>query len=164
MFTVLSNTRNFNLYLIAALAIMMVILLTFTVVPAISDPEPVLAPVSGISEPASDYYQRHPELRASVQDAAIPVIANSEASDYFQRHPELRMPGTGIDLTDYASRHPELSASANQPLAASDYFMRHPELTISVEASADLTDYFFRQELLSSGSSVDLTDYFFRHP
>jgi hypothetical protein len=91
MFTVLPNTRNFNLFLIAALAIMMVVLLTFAVAPAISAPKTVLIPVSGISETASDYYQRHPELRASVQDAA-------EGSDYFQRHQELSGP-VEIDRT-----------------------------------------------------------------
>ena len=36
MFTVLSNTRNANLYIITALAIMIVVLLTFAVVPSIS--------------------------------------------------------------------------------------------------------------------------------
>lgn len=63
MFTVLSNTRNFNLYLIAALAIVMAVLLTFAVVPAISTSEPVLVPVTGSSQAGSDYYERHPELR-----------------------------------------------------------------------------------------------------
>jgi len=113
MFTVLSNTRNSNLYLIAALAILMVVLLTFAFAPAISVPEPVLVPVTGISETASDYYQRHPELRASAanvadltgdfslrhpewassaQNAVVPVTGSSEASDYFQRHDELSAP------------------------------------------------------------------------
>lgn len=40
MFTVLSNTRNANLYIITALAIMILILLTFAVVPSISVREP----------------------------------------------------------------------------------------------------------------------------
>lgn len=126
MFTVLSNTRNSNLYLIAALAIVAVVLLTFAVVPAISAPEPALVPVTGISEAGSDYYQRHPELRilagigvdvtgdfflrhpqwmGSIQNAAIPVTAPSEALDYFQRHPELSAPAESTDLSDYFLRH-----------------------------------------------------------
>lgn len=127
MFTVLSNTRNFNLYLIAALAIMMVILLSFAVAPAISDPKPVLVPAGGISQPASDYYQRHPELRlpvavvvdrtgdfyqrhpewaSNVQNVAIPVTANSEASDYFQRHPELSAPIESLETPGLACESP----------------------------------------------------------
>jgi hypothetical protein len=106
MFTVLSNTRNFNLYLIAALAIMVVILLTFAIAPAISDPKPVLVPVGGISEPASDYYQRHPEWASNVQNVAIPVTANSEASDYFQRHPELSAPIESLERPGMACESP----------------------------------------------------------
>ena len=41
MFTVLSNTRNSNLFLIGALVIAAVALLTLVVVPAISVPQPV---------------------------------------------------------------------------------------------------------------------------
>jgi hypothetical protein len=106
MFTVLSNTRNFNLYLIAALAIMMVILLTFVVAPALSAPKPVLVPGSGSSEAASDYYQRHPELRASLQNVAIPATDNSEASDYFQRHPELSAPIGSLERPGMACESP----------------------------------------------------------
>ena len=40
MFTVLSNTRNANLYMITALAILIVVLLTFAFVPSISVKEP----------------------------------------------------------------------------------------------------------------------------
>jgi hypothetical protein len=109
MFTVLSNTRNSNLFLIGALAIVVITLVTLAVAPAVSAPQPVLAPVARLSEAGSDYYLRHPELRIStalatyiasdfylrhpewasnVQNAAIPVTGNSEASDYFQRHRE----------------------------------------------------------------------------
>lgn len=66
-----------------------------------------------ISEVGSDYYLRHPELRASgaiiidttvdyflrhpewvanAQNAVVPVTGNSETSDYFQRHYELSAP------------------------------------------------------------------------
>jgi hypothetical protein len=106
MFTVLSNTRNFNLYLIAALAIMMVVLLTFVVAPAVSAPKPVLIPVNGSSDTGSDYFQRHPELRASLQDAAIPVIDNSDTSDYFQRHPELSAPIENLETPGMACESP----------------------------------------------------------
>ncbi|RPJ25063.1 MAG: hypothetical protein EHM33_15785 [Chloroflexi bacterium] len=126
MFTVLSNTRNTNLYVIVALAIALVVILSFTFAPAISAPEPVLVPVTGLSEASSDYYQRHPELRASaaiisdvtddlylrhpewintVQNAGIPVTGALEASDYFQRHAELRAPIETDDLSDYFLRH-----------------------------------------------------------
>jgi hypothetical protein len=119
MFTVLSNTRNSNLFLIGALAIVAITLLTLAIVPAISAPQPALAPAPRFSEAGSDYYQRHPELRVStargtnmagdfylrhpewasnVQNVAIPVIGNSEASDYFQRHQELSAP-VEIDST-----------------------------------------------------------------
>jgi hypothetical protein len=46
MFTVLSNTRNANLYLITALAIVLVVLLTFAVVPAIATPKPASVPIT----------------------------------------------------------------------------------------------------------------------
>jgi|GEM_PF-3761842 len=44
MFTVLSNTRNSNLYIITALAIMIVVLLTFAVVPSIPVPQRAAIP------------------------------------------------------------------------------------------------------------------------
>ena len=146
MFTVLSNTRNSNLYLIAALAVMIVALLTFTIAPAISAPKPVTVPVSGLAEQArSDYYQRHPELNlpgaagvdlqgdfflrhpewaSSVASVAIPVTGSSVALDYFQRHPELSMPAVfTADTADYFIRHPELRTPTESDL--SDYFLRH---------------------------------------
>jgi hypothetical protein len=145
MFTVLSNTRNSNLYLIAALATVIVVLLTFAIAPAISAPNPVLVPVTGSSETMSDYFQRHPELNQlavvsadragdfslrhpewtlSVQNAAIPMGGTFEASDYFQRHPELSLPAaSSADLSDYSARHPELRIPAMIDL--SDYFQRH---------------------------------------
>jgi cell division protein FtsW (lipid II flippase) len=46
MFTVLSNTRNSNLYLIAALAIMVVVLLTLAIAPSISLRGPAVIPVT----------------------------------------------------------------------------------------------------------------------
>jgi hypothetical protein len=144
MFTALSNTRNSSLYLIAALATMAVVLLTFAVVPVISAPKPAPMPVIGVSAVGSDYYERHLELRvpglidmsgdffrrhpewaANVQSAAIPVTGLSEASDYFQRHSELIAPaGIAVDATDYFLRHPELSVPA-ETVELSDYFLRH---------------------------------------
>jgi len=47
MFTVLSNTRNSNMYLIIALAITLVVLLTFAVAPSITAPRPAFIPVTG---------------------------------------------------------------------------------------------------------------------
>lgn len=149
MFTVLSNTRNSGLYLIAALAVMIIVLLTFVIAPAISASRPASAPVMIVSESGSDYYQRHPELRvstapvsslmsdffqrhpdwiSSIQIAAVPVTGVSGVSDYFQRHPEwadtiqtAAIPMTGsVDMTDFFARHPELRTSD-----LSDYFLRH---------------------------------------
>src|SRR6266508_4459109 len=48
MFTVLSNTRNSNLYLISAVAIMIVVLLTLAVVPSIAVRGPAIIPVTGV--------------------------------------------------------------------------------------------------------------------
>jgi hypothetical protein len=121
MFTVLSNTRNSKLFLIGALAIVVITLLTLAIVPAVSAPQPALAPAPRLSEAGSDYYQRHPEMRVStalgsdmaddfylrhpewgsnVQNAAIPVTGSSEASDYFQRHPELSVAGVATPLAE----------------------------------------------------------------
>jgi len=47
MFTVLSSTRNSNLYLIVALATALVAVLAFAVVPAIPAPEPAIIPATG---------------------------------------------------------------------------------------------------------------------
>ena len=143
MFTVLSNTRNSNFFLIAALAVMVVILSTFAVVPAISAPNSADVVVAGASESRSDYYERHLELRApaaglngdfalrhpewtiSVRSAAVPVTGAFEASDYFQRHPELSVSaGLTVDMSDYFTRHPELRTPAESS-DLSDYFQRH---------------------------------------
>lgn len=112
MFTVLSNIRNSNLFLIGALAIVVITLLTLAIVPAISAPQPALAPAPRLSEAGSDYYQRHPELNAPVASAV------DLAGDFYQRHPNwasniqnLVAPVTGIsESLDYFQRHPELSA------------------------------------------------------
>jgi len=47
MFTVLSNTRNASLYIIAALAIMVVIILAFTIGQSIAVRGPAIVPVTG---------------------------------------------------------------------------------------------------------------------
>ena len=47
MFTVLSNTRSSNMYVITALAIALVVLLTLAVVPSIAAPQPAIIPVTG---------------------------------------------------------------------------------------------------------------------
>ena|SRR5215216_5517045 len=47
MFTVLSNTRNSNMYIVLALAITLVVLLSFAVAPSIAAPKPALIPVTG---------------------------------------------------------------------------------------------------------------------
>ena len=47
MNTVLSNTRNSNMYVVIALAITLVVLLTFAVAPSITASRPALVPVTG---------------------------------------------------------------------------------------------------------------------
>lgn len=139
MFTVLSNTRKTNLYLIVALAIALVVILGLAVVPSIAAPKAAVIPVTGIAE-SPDYYQRHPELSVP---AEIPA---AEMSDYFQRHntQSIEIPVTGLSASpDYFQRHPELNAPAGVGIAVdmSDYFLRHPALPTE---DTDLSDYFLR--------------------
>ncbi len=121
MFTVLSNTRSSNLFLIGALAIVVITLLILAVVPAISVPQPAAAPAARLSEAGSDYYERHPDVRVStalgtdntgdfylrhpewasnVETAAISLAGKYEGSDYFQRHPELSAAGVATPLAE----------------------------------------------------------------
>lgn len=144
MFTVLSNTRNSSLYLIAALAVAVVILLTFAVAPVISTSRPVTIPVTVNSEASSDYFLRHPEFRIS----AAPAVYLS--SDFYQRHQdwvssvEKIVPVNGsTELSDYFQRHLELSAPAGIAADTADYFLRHSEVRPSAP-SMDLSDYFLR--------------------
>lgn len=67
---------------------------------------------------ASDYYQRHPELKVGIAAAA---------SDWFERHPELKTVAATGDLSDYFQRHRDVIKSSN-PVDLSDWFQRHPEL------------------------------------
>lgn len=145
MFTVLSKTRNSNPSLIAALAVMTVVLLTFAVIPGISAPESALVSMTSVSAIGSEYYERHPELRVSG------AIVIDTTGDFFLRHPEwtadvqnVAIPVTGIsEVSDYFQRHPELSAAAEIAVDTADYFLRHPELHPSAP-SIDLSDYFLR--------------------
>ena len=60
---------------------------------------------------ASDFHQRHPGWKWTIDDAnpGVPVTGESAFPDYYQRHPELSAPVTiTIDTTDYFFRHPEL--------------------------------------------------------
>lgn len=126
MFTVLSKTRNSNLYLIAALMVMAVVLFTFAVIPSISAPGPAAVTATDLSGARSDYHERHPELKmpgvividatgdfflrhpewaGTIQTVAIPVTGSAELSDYFERHSELRTPAESTDVSDYFQRH-----------------------------------------------------------
>ena len=55
MFTVLSNTRNASLYMITALAIMIVVLLTFAFIPSISVKEPAASAESSSQNAYAEY-------------------------------------------------------------------------------------------------------------
>ena len=157
MFTVLSNTRNSGLYLIAALAVMIIVLLTFVIAPAISASRPASAPAMIVSESGSDYYQRHPELRVS----AAPV--SSLRSDFFQRHP------------DWISSVQIAAVPVTGVSGASDYFQRHSELRVSAASAADVAgDFSLRRHpawmanaqpaAIPVTGSAEASDYFQRHP
>jgi hypothetical protein len=145
MFTVLSNIRrSSSLYWIATVAVAVVVLLTFAVLPAMSAAKPALVPVMRNSEITSDYFLRHPELGIS----AAPAINTN--SDFYQRHPEWTsnveniVSATGSsELSDYFQRHLELGVPAGMAIDTADYFLRHPELRPAAP-SRDLSDYFLR--------------------
>jgi hypothetical protein len=124
MFTVLSKTRNSNLYLIVALIVMAAMLLTFAIVQTVSAPRPTAVPAMDVSAAESDYYERHPELKApgaavvdlpddfslrhpdwinTVQNVGVPVTGALEASDYFQRHPELNVSAADLGVSTPSS-------------------------------------------------------------
>jgi hypothetical protein len=65
--------------------------------------------LSASTENTTDFYLRHPEWASNVQNAAIPVTGNSDVSDYFQRHPELRASAAIVaDTTaNFYLQHPE---------------------------------------------------------
>lgn len=90
MFTALSNTRKTNLYLIIALAIVLIAILSLAVIPSIAAPKPAGIPITGVSDYA-DYYQRHPEL-------SMPAGTSIDTTDYFMRHPEMRTQPKSNDL------------------------------------------------------------------
>ena len=104
--------------------------------------------------------------------AVIPVVGLSESSDYFQRHPELRAYAARLTDTtgDFYLRHPEWTISLQNaaiPVTgmddASDYFQRHPELSLPAVGTADLSDYFLRHPELQTQETIDLSDYHQRH-
>ena len=165
MFTVLSDTRNSNLFLLGALAIVIIALSTLPIIPTISEPQPAFAPAPRLSEAGSDFYQRHPDWTWTVRNAN--AVGSLAPSDYFQRHPELTVPSViGLGAPDYFQRHPELTIPSIPGLDASDYFQRHPELTTSI-LGLGAPDYFQRHPeltILSAKASIDMTDYYFRHP
>jgi hypothetical protein len=97
MFTISSTTRETNLYLTLALAIMLVLILSLAVVPSMAAPKSDVVPVTGVSQ-YTDYYQRHPELRA-------PAALMGDTTDYFMRHPEMSSSRAPNDLSDYFLRH-----------------------------------------------------------
>ena len=179
MFTVLSNTRNSNLYLIAALAMVIVVLLSFAVVPAISAPRSVSVPVAVNSEASSDYYLRHPELGISVAPAseinadfflrhreligsvevvAIPVTGSAEASDYFQRHQDLNVAAaSAIDMNgDFYLRHP---AGVN---TVESIDLSWPPRPVIMPVKTDLS-WPLRPIIIPVTSTSELSDYFARY-
>ena len=121
MFTVLSRTRKINPYLMGAIAIMVIVATALVAVPSTAAPKSAIIPVTDSSE-WPDYYQRHPQMH---------ILAGGvvDTTDYFFRHPELRATVNSVDLTDYIFRHPGLSATAKSR-DLTDYFQRHPDFKI----------------------------------
>ncbi len=125
----------------------------------------------GFSQPFSE--APTPEELRWPPRAVIPVVELSESSDYYQRHPELRAHGPRLTDTagDFYLRHPEWTVNMQNvavPVTglddASDYFQRHPELSLPAESATDLSDYFTRHpELRTPEDTIDLSDYFQRH-
>ena len=76
MFTVLSNTRNSNLYIITALGIALVVFLTLAVVPSIAAPKPALIPVTRNQDAYVDF------LRGEKAMYANPVGLSQALSAY----------------------------------------------------------------------------------
>jgi hypothetical protein len=69
------------LYVLIAMAVLVTVILAFSLVPAITVRDPVAIPITGISA-FPDYAQRHPEL-------TMPMSVPVDTTDYFFRHPEL---------------------------------------------------------------------------
>jgi hypothetical protein len=65
MFTVLSNTRNANMYLTLAVTIAAVILLTITVAPSIVTPKPALIPVTAGDDAYVEYLRGEKTIYAN---------------------------------------------------------------------------------------------------
>lgn len=111
MFTVLSNTRNSNLYLIGALAILVVVLLTFAVAPSITVSAPASIPVTGAQNINLDF--RRGEWTAG---------ASAEQAYMDQRYGEQHQ-GLAIDAqAAYQEfRHGEQTTGVNAAKAYLDY-------------------------------------------
>lgn len=90
--------RHTALYVLIAIAVLVAVILTLSLVPAITVREPVAIPITGNSA-FPDYAQRHPEL---IMPMNVPV----DSTDYFFRHPEFSYPANTDDATDYFFRHP----------------------------------------------------------
>jgi hypothetical protein len=97
MFTVLSNTRNSNLYLIAALAIIIVALLTLAITPSISLHSAVAIPITGAQDSHLDFRRGEWTTGASAYQAYLAQrygeqhqgkVLSAEAAYLEQRHGE----------------------------------------------------------------------------
>jgi hypothetical protein len=84
MFTVLSNTRNASLYIITALAIMVVVLLTFAVVPSIAAPKPAIIPATGSQNAYVEFLRGEKVMYANPDrlSEALSTYRTGEKADY----------------------------------------------------------------------------------
>jgi len=84
MFTVLSNTRNANLYIITALGIMVVVLLTFAVVPSIAAPKPAIIPATGSQNAYVEFLRGEKVMYANPArlSEALSTYRTGEKADY----------------------------------------------------------------------------------
>ena len=75
MFTVLSNTRNSNLYIIIALAITLVVFLTLVVVPSIAAPKPAVIPVTGSQNAYAEFLSGEKVMYAAPAGLSQAILA-----------------------------------------------------------------------------------------
>jgi hypothetical protein len=97
MFTIFTNTRNSNLYIIMAVTITLVVLFTFAVAPSITVPRPAIIPVTGSQNAYVDF------LRGEKAMYMKPVRLSDALSAY--RAGEKAIHTNAVDLSDALSAY-----------------------------------------------------------
>jgi hypothetical protein len=110
MFTVLSNTRNSNLYIILALAISLVVILVLGVAPSVAAPKPVVIPLTGSQNAYIEF------LRSEKTMYANPIGLRDALTAYHLGEKALYAESTALDIALYAWRFGEKTLSASTAL------------------------------------------------